>query len=387
MPNSGSGTGTPITSSMPPGGVYSIYEEPDALTNCAVPLSRYAQIIAYDEAAFWGVVYENQHRLACADLWTAWQRLSVAQALAEAQAMIEQEIGYPLCPIWVVGQLADEPNGDARWVDVQKYTVRQATRYSHILAPGVRATATIQAGAPVNYAADPAVVGPVAITFNDASEIKVYYPGSNREITPSKVAINGGQLTIEIPRVRLVRVDLWDNDQAGIQYDELENFVETVDLARIYNDPSTNAVLVRPHCQNNHCAGGCQECTQTACMYVRDARVGVVDVTPATWDAGTQTWKQTTGCGGPWAMVRLYYRCGIQMLDLRAEKAIVRLAHSLMPEAPCHCDQTKHLWQADQKAPDLLTRERLNCPWGLSQGAWVAWRFAQTLKAGTISLF
>lgn len=388
MTTSGGGTGTPISVVMPPAGVYDQYEELVAWPNCAVPLHRYAKLIGYDEAAFWGVVYEDQPLTGCDDMWSEFERLSIAQALAEAQQEIETVIGYPLCPTWVAGSVEDA-GFDPRWVDAQLLTRngRLTTRYPRLLQTGVRATATIMAGATVNHTTDPATVGPIATTVTDADEVRIYYAGSERRVYPASVTIASGFLTVTIPRVRLVRGDLLNNPAQGLEYDVTNNFVGTVDVKREYNDPSTNAILVRPNCTNNNCSGGCGDCRQTACIYIRDAATGIVDVRPATWDATAGAWSNVTPtvCG-PWAIVRLNYQSGLHDLSLQAEQAIVRLAHAKMPQAPCSCSKTDHLWQRDRRVPDVLTRERINCPFGLEAGAWTAYRFARAMAAERASV-
>jgi len=51
-----------------------------------------------------------------------------------------------------------------------------------------------------------------------------------------------------------------------------------------------------------------------------------------------------------------------------------------MPEEPCGCEVAQRLWRRDRHVPEVLTRERINCPYGLSDGAWQAWRFTQSMK-------
>lgn len=357
--------------------VYDPYEELTAFENCAISLPRYAKLIGYDECAFWGVVYEGQSEAACNTLWTEFERMTIAQALAAAQQEIEQAVGYPLCPTWVAGNITQEPDGNDRWVDNQPYRVRQVTRYAHVIEPGVRAATVVASGATVNHATDPAVVGPLATNAVEVREIQVYYPNSKRQIEPSRVTIVDGQVTIEIPRCRMVKDNRFNNLDGGWMYDDESNFLDAVDIKRLYNDPSVNAELVRPGCQNHACQGGCGECIHAACIYIRDSRNGVVDVRPATYSAGH--WQSAHPCQ-PYEIVRLNYRCGLQKLSLQAEMAILRLAHAKSPEAPCSCAKTEHLWRRDRHVPEVLTRERLNCPFGLEQGAWVAWTFAKALK-------
>ena len=110
--------------------------------------------------------------------------------------MFEKELNYPLPPRLIVGPLAEEPNRDWRWVDQQGYTGVQATRYPRLLGFGVRTETVLAEAAQVDHAADPAVIGPVATAAIDPGELHVYYPGTPREITPSKVTLAGGMATI-----------------------------------------------------------------------------------------------------------------------------------------------------------------------------------------------
>lgn len=376
MSSSGGNQGIPIIPSTVPTSVYDQMEELSYIPNCAVSLPRYAKIIGYEEAAFWGVRYENQVLRGCDPLWSEYERFSMAQALAEAQQEMEQLINYPLCPTWIAGTVEDETDHNDRWVDQQNYKYWILTRYPRLIAAGIRAETMIGAGAEITQGTTVGVIGPLSTEATSTEEIHVYYPGSSREIIPSKITINAGAVTIEIPRYRMVVQDKLNN---SVDYETLENFLDEVDVKRIYNDPSVNVTLVRPHCRNNNCYGGCNECTQSACMYIRDPYIGHVEITPANWNSDTKTWTSRTLCDGNYKLARLNYQAGMRYLNLQAEMAIIRLAHSKMGRPPCQCDKTGQMWKSDYEAPVVMTRERLNCPFGLSNGAWHAYRWAMSL--------
>lgn len=352
--------------------------------NSAVALPRYAQILGYSECQFFGVRQDGNTAYECRDIWTKSQRDNVARYLGSAQRMIEDEIGYFLSRRWVAGTLAGTVGGDERLVDQTEAWRRWylLTRWPYVAEVGVRAVTTIEDGATVDHTADPAVIA-VTTTVTDSSEIVVYHPGTTIEIHPSAITIAGGTATISIPRCRMVLASLADNDTTGLDYTVDANFEAEVDVVRVWTDGSTNATLVWPHrCSGGCASNGCSEYTQTACVYVRDARLGVVDVSPASYVGGSWV-RSGLGCAcgaGLPEYVRLYYRAGIGAIDQRMEDAIVRLAHSLMPEEPCGCDVAKRLWHRDRTVPQVLTAERLNCPFGLADGAWVAYQLAQTIK-------
>ncbi len=193
------------------------------------------------------------------------------------------------------------------------------------------------------------------------------------------MTISGGLLSIYIPRCRLVDPAVGNNDRTGLDYNDLANFLTTVDVLRLYNDPSTNAELIWPHGGCTTSCANCSEYTQDGCIYVRDAKLGLLDVLPATYSGGV--WSAASSCcrGTP-ERVRIYYYAGKYPLTRQEEDTVIRLAHSKMPHEPCGCDDVRRLWERDRNTPDVLTRERINCPFGMSTGAWIAWRFTQAMK-------
>lgn len=349
----------------------------DDISICAMSLSDYASIIGYDECAFWGVHYPEQIEYDCRMFWTEWQRMDIYRALQEAQQLIETVVGYPLCRTWI--ESSPTQFEDQTYTDIQPVLNPVTLRWGNFISAGVKATSVIEDGAAVNLATDPAVVGPIACTISDVSEVKVYFPGSNREIAPSRKSYSAGNLTIYIPRCRLTATPNVTDD--AVDYNVLANFLTTVDVHRVYNDPSVGAVLVAPHACSTPCAsGGCSEYTTTACIYPRDKRLGIVDLIPATYTDGT--WVDTSHdfCTYKYEFARLNYLAGVNHVDAAMKSAIVRLAHARMATEPCRCAVVQRLWERDRTVPQVLTRERLNCPFGNNEGAWAAYKYAQTKR-------
>lgn len=385
MTTSGSGSGTPISPPTYSSVVYDQQEELIQTPNCAVSLVRYAKLIGYNEASFWGVVTENSYMIGCDPLWNENQRMNLQNALAEAQQMIEQVIGYPLCPTQISGSYNDNP----RWFDQQKYcSSRLITRYPRILQVGSYTASVIESNSEIDYDSTEGlgIIGPLETSATSIDEIKIYYPNSDREVIPSKITLSENGVTIEIPKYRLVKQEFLNTPEGGIDYGTPGFFLATVDVKRIYVDSSAQATLVRPNCRNNSCVGGCYECTQTACIYIRDAFLGLVDVTPATWNSDLSEWRTNIICRGNYSLVRLNYIAGLRQLNLQAEMAIIRLAHVLMGRPPCQCDRTLQIFQADYSITGAVTRERVNCPFGLQNGAWSAYRFALTMSSKRASI-
>ena len=332
----------------------------------AVRLARYAQIVGYSECPFWGVNNDLSGRV-CREIWTLKQRRMTAQYLAEAQDEIEQELGYPI---------------GIRWFTELKKTFRvpDLAQVGYVIEGGIKATSTIAAGSAVSHATDPAVIGPVATSVTDPDEIVVYHPGTTVEIDPSSVVISGGFVTIQIPRCRMVKVAFVDNPDVGLDYSTITNFESTVDMVRVYNDPSTNAVLSRNHRCDVACSqNGCQEYTHNACIFVTQPKIGAVEVRKGTYSDGAWVASSMGTCCDQYRWAQLNYRAGTP-LTRQMEDMIIRLAHAKMPAEPCGCDPIKSLWLRDRHIPEILTRERLNCVFGLSDGAWTAWKFSQAIR-------
>lgn len=79
--------------------------------------------------------------------------------------------------------------------------------------------------------------------------------------------------------------------------------------------------------------------------------------------------------------LRINYLSGLTALTAQDKSMIIRLAHAKMPNEPCGCDITQHMWSRDRNIPQILTAERLNCEFGLSDGAWMAWKYANKKAA------
>lgn len=352
----------------------------------ALSLEEYAYVIEVDECSFFGVkktIYADDEDQ-CRTIWTKDQRDMVARHLLEAQQAIEDYVGFFLKPTYVVGTFAESPNNDERFVDTQGYGYRAVTRWGRVLTIGVKSEATIQAGQAVTHESGGNIIDPVVISGitvpsgTVASEIRVYHPGTTVEINPSAISISGTTMTVTIPRCRMVKAALADNPKAGLEYTDSDNFEETVDITRVTTDGSTNATLVSNCTCGLLCTGTCEASTETACVTILDGRLGILQVQPGRYSDGTW-YKRGSTIYCP-ERVRLYYLSGVTVLSEQMKSAIIRLAHTKMPEELCGCDVYTRLWARDRNVPDILTRERINCPFGMSDGAWEAFKVCGRLK-------
>jgi len=326
----------------------------------AITLVQYAKRIGYRECAFFGIRHPDNTQFACREIWTKDQRDEIYHQLMQAQLEIEQIIGYPLIDRWI----ADEQ---------EPYRPLLQTRWGYVIEGGVMSDTMLADGEAVDYAADPAVVGPVALGTCDVEDVHLFHEDLDAEIIPSGYTVAAGAVTFQIPWCRLVAPDYEDNPVLGWDYADVATWGATkVDVRCITNDPSQQATLHR-----RVCSGACEEVTETACIYVHDGRLGLVGVQQANYSDGA--WSPASSYL-PWQQVSLNYHAGRTTVLRITEDAVIRLAHSNMPTEPCGCDVTQRLWKRDRSTPTILTAERLNCPLGISDGAWMAWRFATSQR-------
>lgn len=340
-----------------------------------ISLARYAEIINYTDCAFFGVAHEGNDNYACRKIWTKPQRDDVLFHLGEAQAEIEKVIGYPLAPKWFASE-------------VHPFECNILTKNTHVIELGIEATDDVGVlPAAVALGTDPATVTIVtALTSTDG--IRVYYPDTDVEISPSDMVFSAGSLVISIPKCRLVEYAQRDNPASGLDYADASIYQTTVDVKRHYNDSSQQIIAVWPHGCNLSCsASGCARYTEAACGTVVDPEIGEISYQFATYSAGSWTVTRSICCRGNPKKLEISYRAGTPELESIAEMAIIRLAHSKMPNQPCGCDVVHSMWKRDTEIPIVLSVERLECDFGLSNGAWMAWKFAGTLEVDRMTVF
>lgn len=322
-------------------------------------MAEYATIIEYDEHRFFGVLRNDFLQYQCREYWTRSTRQTLAHYLRTAQQLLEKELHYKVCPTWVTNE-------------EHLYENPLLSQFDRVIEAGVQAVSDIEAGSAVDHTNDPAVMGPIATTVTDTSEIVVFHPGTMETIEPQTVSISDGQVTIYIPRCRMVPIAA---QYGTVDYSVTADFLQSVDVARVYNDPSINATY--------RCASGCAcgETEHTACMRPANKHIGEWVLSAAVYSDGA--WSAASSvCGCTPRSISLNYKSGLPETTYIMKEAIIRLAHSLMPAAPCGCDVIQRLWKRDRNSPMVVDRERLNCPWGLSDGAWFAWNIAVSNESG-----
>jgi hypothetical protein len=323
-------------------------------------MPRYAQIVEYAEPAFFGVAHPVNKAYQCREVWSHDQRIAAYRALQNAQSKVEAVAEFPILPTWIGPERHDL--GNPIVLNVGK-----------LIQLGQKAITAYPAQT-VDDTTDPAIVTVAGGAVADINEIHVYHPGTHVEIYPSEITIAGADLVIHIPLVRMVAIAFEDTPDGGLPYPTslpmMNPWYEvTVDVEREYLSPTLPQIQFVSY----GCQIGCDCPAPTlyeGCGYILDTEMSIIKV-------------GSTGCvciPGDTRFVDVYYQAGLTSLTSEAEDILVRLAHALMPNEPCGCDILKGRWRGDQKVPEILTSERENAPWGMSNGAWQGYVFAQSIK-------
>lgn len=387
-----------------------------------LPLDRWAEIIGLNPL-HWNQLVSARllQGTVCGDVFFtyAWQhsdrlgRDDIAVAIQAAEQEIAAEVGYNLLPDWTLEERLGypvpavpgvygnglNPRGQMKSVELRR---------GHVISGGVKTKSVIQAGAAIvrtdpdvdNYQELCTVTVPTSVT--DINEIHAYYPAKNGadgwEIRPISVTLSGGNAIIQFKVWQIVAANQLDAINAQPLEAEGPNTYETtVDIYRVYNDPSTQVQFMWEGCYD--CCGGCVACnfsTQAGCFHLRDPRMGVAVPAPGTWVAADQTFSalEWTACREP-DQVRFWYYSGIQDLALTRpkvqmspywEKAVAFFAASKLDRPVCGCSNVQQFidkWRRDavfsneEEGAMQLTPEQASNHMGTSLGAIYAWRQIQ----------
>jgi len=349
-------------------------------------------------------------------------REAVAYSIQNAEAMLEDYLGYSLIPTWEIDEWQKMPRARRpEWFNLSGTNVRgqrtavQAER-GYFIMPGVEAKDLIEATAPITYDNDTlefedtgysetATVGVTVAEGTPPCELAVYYPGHDGddawEIRPVSVEIVGTAATITFPRYMAVEEELLEAIHPGdVEGTDDDNFLEAVDVYRHFNDPRTQGILMWEGGVCGCLSGTCSACNfsvQTACLFSRDEpRNSFVVWNPAEWNEDDLAFRSSgMDIGRQPDVIRLNYlagwrdrraACPDQMDNLMA-RAVANLAAGLLDRPPCGCaalEERINRWRRDfafdNGAEELskfqIAPRDLENPFGTTAGAIYAWRWA-----------
>lgn len=364
-------------------------------TATLLPPDQYAKIMAIDPC-LWNQVdsCEEPSDKTCDYIWLqhGWLdddntpvagREDVIRAINVAESMIVRKLGFYPVPVWVSGEEHGWP--------YPKRGTRNAypplnANWGYIIEGGIKQTLVLEeAGCVDGYSgttktstATITLIIPVATAGDDLTntEIRVFWTGHDQdpryEIRPLDVDVTesaGDTYTITITgyRYQFALPDLQVDTEDVICIEDDDNFAAAcaddylypgagdIDIVRVWNDSSQQAQIVYKSAQ---CGDPiCSEVCQNACIAVRDKRTSKIYTPAATYSSDSWT-KAALNYSNP-SDVRLWYRAGYPLnaitdqMDHSLSEAIVRLANTLLPEAPCGCEFTRSVWKRDREEVDI----------------------------------
>lgn len=403
-----------------------------------LPLDRWAYHLGLNPRHFNQIAIAAEEVYLCEKVWLQypWQyadsiaREEVAQAIAQAEYDLITLLGYSPLPQWIAGEVKriSPPwdvaaiGGSVLMTPAGRYKSVQAN-YGHIISGGVRQVDCSELGS----VTIPSVQAQwfdfdgdlyfeileitLPYTRTDTNEIRVYFEDESGndewEIKPLRsVVCDGVTCTIQIDRHLLVRPVLWEAIGAA-QIDGMvdANFNQTLEVCRVYNDPSQQAQLQweripgECNCGSTSCAM-CAWTVQWACLQTRDPKLGFLTYQPATWNATTlqYDYTQSSVTRQP-ERVRLWYRAGWQgtrvnrpmvQMDVDFERMITLYSICLLDRKVCTCSNVEAFYERytedralQGEASYKMSNRDLNCPWGTKTGAIMAYQQAERKALGT----
>jgi hypothetical protein len=361
------------------------------------------------------------HNNVCGEVFFqySWQhsdrigREEISMAIQAAEQEISAEAGFNLMPDWTIEERLQYPQPFVPGVyNVNGLNPRGMLNSvelprGHIISGGIRVATLIQANAAIvradadgdGYAEFCTVTVPTTVVTAD--EIHAFYPGmfgdETWEIRPIKVVLTGGNAVITFKSWQVAIHTAFDDlNAATLDADLAASYEVTVDVYRVYNDPSTQLQFMWENSGTFDCCGSCSACqfgTQAGCFHLRDARLGIAVPAPATWDDASAAFTEAewSACRAP-DQIRFWYYSGYRnprltrptvTIDPFWEYAVAYYAASKLDRPVCGCSNVNQF--IDQWKRDLLinrnddasfnvTPEMLSNKLGTTMGAIYAWK-------------
>lgn len=329
-------------------------------------LDKYRKLFNIPPWAFNGVENPNETKRGCDHYFTQWERDDLALAMNESEGLLAERLGFYIGARYLIDY-------DRVWTDPLQL------RFGHVLGAGVRARDEVTPSAS-DFTTDPATITVPSASFSGGtSEIVVIEDSTGLEIEYDDITTTGANYVINIGQYKLIEWDDLEDQSETIDYDAAfpaATWLKLADLTvyRQYRDTDTQATITYGPTCCCWCAGeACAGTDYTGCAFVKNRRIGLVHIQRATLSSGTWSCDNSAVCGcHAGDKVTVYYEAGTT--DVPGwRQAIYRLAHARMGEQPCGCALQERQWRRDRVVPQVLTAERINCPWGYEQGAWGAW--------------
>lgn len=406
-----------------------------ANTITKLPLDRWAQLVGLNPMHFNGVYVPSHPPTVCEQPWMQHPyqavdrvgREDVAQAIAQAESDLEKELSFRLRPTWEVSEWRPtiRPWNPAfhnlSVTDLRGFGPVAQAKWGYFISGGIRSKEVVDAGVTVVWSDadgdgynETGTVTVAAVAFTDPCEAALYFPvagpvteaGDDRwQIRPVNASIASTNLTVTFRREQTVLAATQerlipptdDSHLRGVDGTDNNQFLTTVDVYRVYNDPQLQVqFLWEPKgcalCNGTGCEG-CSYSVQYGCLMIRDdPRHSIVSYRPATWNE--DTWEFDVANWSIYRepdLVRLYYYAGWRdtqqdcptlSMDPIWERAVAYYAASLLDRPVCECNNVGAYidqWREElaRTSVDGVTRRLseadLRNPFGTKRGAIFAW--------------
>lgn len=394
-----------------------------ASTDTIIPLDRIAVHLQIDPYHFNGITSQTRRNAKyCDDIWYQHDfqssgklsREGLALALRQAEDVTITHLKYFPLPQWVEEEVVLPTHYRTELYSLRNAQARaKSLTASHGYVQEVGRKTSTYIDTPATVFSDPNGDGfneLITITFatsvTEEEELHVYYPSKDGrdewEIRPlTSIAIAGGVATITfqkylIPLENLVEeVPSFDDPHIQIDGDDDTNFLQTVDVYRVYSDPAQQVTFYSD--PSYDCATPpCDPSTLTGCLFVRDKRRGILAYQPATYDEDSAAYTSANFTFVPQKAI-IYYKAGLKddrqkypevMMDTALERMIAFYALSLLDTELCGCDNTREIWQYMTLDRARISREEsynilwndLSNPLGTTTAALLLWKHIQYIN-------
>lgn len=332
----------------------------------SVTLDRYQELMRICICAFNGIARDPAEECCdCKQIWRQSDLDALAIALGQAEEMRERELGYFIAPKYIEDE---EYEVECPLILDKKFIIEVGSKAVTVI--GVMAITLSDIGGII----DP-TISTIATTVTVESEIHVYFHGTDIEITPTDVSIAGGVVTITIPRCRLLDPDI-DTNCTEPDYDDDANFVDSVDVKRVYTDPGDGLFKVwDSSCCD--CTTAITETTDLQYAKIENKRLSIINkYFRASYSGGVWTRQCCSSLNCRPAFLRISYLSG-RRSSVATEMETIMLAHVLLPKyVPDRLNLCAGCWQAHREKGDIAT------PYGNSVGAIEAWMADSRSKIG-----
>lgn len=334
-----------------------------------------------------------------ATVWVQSERDAIANALYDAGVMIGDALGFYPRPTYIVNERVFLGQGYPYQLQPHKL------QYGYIQEFGARLATLISAAAAIVYTdadsdgiLDTATIT-VATSVTDSSQIQLFFQVSDGaesaahaywEIEPlTSVTIAGGNAIIVAPRYLFVKPSVWAQPYQQPNYTIVNavdsaiaaNFVTAVDVYQVTSDVSATPQIVSDPIYCASCGTSLGTDTTTAAVgRILDSRLSLVQLRATNCCSACGVWPES---------VNVSYKAGYPLvngkMDRNLEKAMCRLANTLMPYQPhSFCNTQLNMWNTDNEMynPQELTSQDAHPFGGLKRGRIEVWQSIRHLQLG-----